>query len=73
MVRTMPKAGNNAHLSFICVKTKVELRHIRVFVERAAFHPNMGRIEIGYGVLRKALPLNSSSRERKLLPQGDEI
>ncbi|MEP6064588.1 MAG: tetratricopeptide repeat protein [Paracoccaceae bacterium] len=63
----------DASLEDITKALDLEPRHFGALAGRATVLISMGRTEIGYDALRRALALNPWLSERHLLPQGDDI
>lgn len=63
----------DASLEDITSVLELEPRHFGALAGRATVLISMGRTEIGYDALRKALKVNPWLSERYLLPQGDDI
>ncbi|MEP2474342.1 MAG: hypothetical protein ABJH45_22720, partial [Paracoccaceae bacterium] len=63
----------DASLEDITKALDLEPRHFGALTGRATVLISMGRTEIGYDALRRALAINPWLSERHLLPQGDDI
>jgi len=63
----------DASLEDITKALDLEPRHFGALAGRATVLISMGRTEIGYNALRRALAINPWLSERHLLPQGDDI
>lgn len=60
-------------LEDIATVLEIEPRHFGALAGRATTLLSMGRVDVGYAALRRALTLNPWLRERHLLPRGEDL